>query len=93
VFGIYLLGGFFCHTLWEAHSQYALPYAFLLTPYSTAGIMETVNSLNGMDKKKLIKYALITAAICIILSLPQAATVLTLNRDNVRFAQYILNPY
>ena len=33
-----LLGGFLFHMLWEAKSQYIMPYFILLMPYAAAGL-------------------------------------------------------
>ncbi|MCR4922916.1 MAG: glycosyltransferase family 39 protein [Lachnospiraceae bacterium] len=89
-FALYFLGGFLCHLLWEASSQYAVFYAMLLTPYAVIGIIETVSRIKAFSKRERIKYSVITVAVTLILSSQFLVNFLTLNRDNQRFLEDIV---
>ncbi len=92
-FALHFLGGFFFHILWEAQSQYALTYAFSLVPYSTVGMIEAYRRILALDRKKKLYLIVTILAAGLILSVPAVSSFLTLNRDNLRYAEYIKAPY
>ncbi len=92
-FALFFIGGFLCHLLWEAASQYALFYAMGLTIYAVSGIIEVCRMVIGWDGKKRIRAAAIVLAAGAVLSIPQISALLTLSRDNIRFAEYLAKPY
>ena len=53
---LFLLGGFFCHVLWETKSQYVYTYVFLMIPMASMGIEKCMTMLRGkslkFDRKK-----------------------------------------
>ena len=96
-FALYFVGGFLCHLLWEAQSQYAMLYAMGLTPYSVMGCRDLCRGAEGLmaskDRVKILRICLILAAVVLILSIPALSRVLTLSRDDLRFAEYMAAPY
>ena len=93
IFAVFFTGGFLFHLLWEAGSQYALFYAMTLTIYAVCGISDACRFVLSLDKKKKTHTALIVLCIGLALSLPVFSSVLTLNRDNDRFEEYLADPY
>ncbi len=51
---IILIGGFFFHIMWEAKSQYTLPYIGLIIPISVAGYYRFMHLISGASKKTLV---------------------------------------
>ena len=93
LFALYFIGGFLCHLLWEAASQYALFYAMGLAVYAVMGMIDVCRAVGGWDRDKKIKAATAVMGIGIILSIPQISALLTLSRDNARYAEYMIKPY
>lgn len=89
VFAIIFIGGFLCHTLWEAHSQYTLLYAFGLCIYASEGLRELGVWAGGLSRNKKAGTAALLLAAGLLLSIPSIASFLTLSRDNLRFAEYM----
>ncbi len=92
-FALYFIGGFLCHLLWEAASQYALFYAMGLAVYAILGGAEACRAVCGWDRDEKIKAAAVVMGAGIILSIPQISALLTLSRDNARYAEYMAGPY
>ena len=69
-----LIGGFMFHMVWEAKSQYTLPYFVLLLPYTVMGyskaaecISKAMNGSLALDKKALLtRLALLLLAVAIL---------------------------
>ncbi len=93
LFAIFFIGGFLFHLIWEAGSQYALFYAMVLTVYSSIGLIDACSLVMYWDRKKRLRAVVIAMVIGIVLSMPIISSVLTLSRDNVRYAEYINAPY
>lgn len=89
-FGLFFLGGFLCHLLWEAQCQYALFYAMGLVTYSVAGIMDVCRMIRSWEKRRLLTAAVIIIAAGLFLSIPMISSTLTLNRDDARYREYIV---
>lgn len=51
-FLLVVLGGFAFHTLWEAKSQYILPYFVILIPYGGAGIVNVTEQMEKIRRKQ-----------------------------------------
>lgn len=88
-FGLYFIGGFLCHLIWEAQCQYAMLYAMGLVMYSVAGVMDVCRMVREWDRKRTVRAAVIVIAAGLILSVPALTTALTLNRDDTRYMEYI----
>lgn len=50
---IIFLGGFAFHTIWEAKSDYVLPYFLLLIPYAAAGLSQNSQSISTIPHSKI----------------------------------------
>ena len=48
-----VLGGFLFHTLWEAKSQYILPYFVCMLPCAAAGLAEALDVLKKWRTSKI----------------------------------------
>lgn len=92
-FALYFIGGFLCHLLWEAASQYSLFYAMGLAVYAVSGIIDTCRAVSGWDRNKKMKAVAVVMGVGLILSLPHISAILTISRDNVRYAEYMNEPY
>ena len=55
LFFIIIIGGFLYHLLFEAKSEYSLPYFILLIPLAAAGFCQAYEFINGKLRKKLDK--------------------------------------
>jgi len=74
IFAMILIGGFMFHMVWEAKSQYTLPYFVLLLPYTVMGyskaaecISKAMNGSLALDKKALLtRLALLLLAVAIL---------------------------
>ncbi len=89
---ILFIGGFLFHFfIWETGSYYTFYYMIMLIPYAVKGWSIFCEWIPTLERKKLA--VLIGAAVCVtlVLSMPQTASFLTLNRDNARYADYLLN--
>ena len=90
-FGLFFIGGFLCHCLWEAQCQYAMLYAMGLVMYSVAGIMDVCRMIRSWERMQLLKAIAIITTAGLILSVPFISSSLTLNRDDIRYREYIIN--
>ncbi|MDD3413465.1 MAG: hypothetical protein PHY47_05640 [Lachnospiraceae bacterium] len=89
IFALFFVGGFLCHLLWEASSQYAIFYVMLLIPYATMGFMDIVNKIAVTQKKNLLISFFAVAFGIGILSIPELTTFLTLNRSDALYLEYL----
>ena len=86
------IGGFMFHFLiWETGSYYTFYYMMMLIPYAIYGWDIFCGWLMRQSRERLIRILCVTAFLTVVLSLPQTASLLTLNRDNARYAQYLAN--
>lgn len=88
-FALFFIGGFLCHIVWEAASQYALFYSMGITIYAALGIAEVYHAISVWDMKKTSKAVLIAMIAGMILSVRIIPSVLTLDRDNARYEEYM----
>ena len=89
IFALFFFGGFLCHLLWEASSQYAVFYVMLLSPYAAEGYLGITDAIGKIGRKRVLIYAGCIAAAIMMLSLPQTAGFLTLSRSNADYAAYL----
>lgn len=86
------IGGFMFHFLiWETGSYYTFYYMMMLIPYAIYGWDIFCGWLMRQSRERIIRIICVSAVLTVILSLPQPGSLLTLNRDNVRYAEYIAN--
>ena len=84
-FALFFIGGFLCHTLWEAHCQYALFYAMGLAAYSTEGLIDAVRLAEHLDRRKRITAAAVMICTGALLTAPAVSDFMTLSRDDARW--------
>ncbi len=84
------IGGFMFHFLiWETGSYYTFYYMMMLIPYAIQGWDIFCGWLIRQSRDRIIRLLCVTVCLTVILSLPQTASLLTLNRDNARYAEYL----
>lgn len=52
IFAVMMIGGFILFLIWEAKSQYTLPYYYLIIPYAVLGWQNIWNMIDGIVTKK-----------------------------------------
>ena len=88
---IFFIGGFLFHFfIWETGSYYTFYYMIMLIPYAVYGWSIFCELIPKLETKRLVLLAGAAVCLALILSLPQTASLLTLNRDNARYAEYLL---
>lgn len=108
LFALIFLGGFLFHFLWEAKSQYTLPYFILLIPYAVNGFLLLSDQFIGITLKTAQKPAKMLAQhkllclsllvffilirICTVSNHPLITSAIRLNGDDVNYQTY-LNMY
>jgi hypothetical protein len=89
IFAIFFVGGFLCHLLWEASSQYAIFYVLSLIPYATIGFIDIVKKIATAQRKNLVIAFFVIAIGFSLLSIPDLTTFLTLNRSDALYLEYL----
>lgn len=89
IFALFFVGGFLCHLLWEASSQYAIFYVMLLIPYAVLGFIAIVKKIAATGKREVLIAIFVVVVGIGILSIPELTTFLTLNRSDALYLEYL----
>lgn len=86
---LFVMGGYCFHMIWESSSQYAVFYMLILSAYALIGYRGFVLYLLKAGKKRIVRLLAAALVIILVLSIPKVCSVLTLDRSNELYGEYL----